>query len=117
MSITRIQVSERMSQAVVHGGLVYTAGQVALSAAGEDVATQTRTILEQIDGLLGAAGTDKTKLISATIWLSDMGDFAAMNEIWDAWVAPGETPARACVESNLASPKFNVEISVIAAVD
>lgn len=115
MSIERIRSGPRMSQAVVHGGVVYTAGQVALEAAGEDVATQTRAILETIDALLAEAGTDKRSLLSATIWLADMNDFAAMNEIWDAWVVPQATPARACVESRLASPRFNVEIAVVAA--
>ena len=74
-------------------------------------------ILEQIDALLAEAGTDKSQLLSASIWLADMKDFAAMNEVWDAWVVPGETPARACVESRLAAPQFTVEIAVIAACD
>ena len=71
----------------------------------------------RIDALLSEAGTDKSKLISATIWLSDMSSFNEMNEVWDAWVTPGDTPARACVESKLAAPQFTVEIGVIAALD
>ena len=117
MALKRIQVGERMSQAVIHGNTVYTAGQVALGAPGESAADQTRDILSRIDTLLAEVGTDKSKLISATIWLSDMSTFNEMNEVWDAWVAPGETPARACVESKLAAPQFTVEIGVIAALD
>ena len=77
---------------------------------------QTRNILSRIDALLSEAGTDKSKLISATIWISDMSTFNEMNEVWDAWVTPGATPARACVESKLAAPQFTVEIGVIAAL-
>ncbi len=87
--IKRFQVGERMSQAVVHGDTVYTAGQVAQSAPGASVADQTRAILSQIDDLLREAGTDKSRLISATIWLSDISTFNEMNEIWDAWVVQG----------------------------
>ena len=116
MSINRIQVGDRMSQAVVHGNMVITAGQVAQRAAGASVADQTRDILAKIDELLAEGGTSKEKLIQATIWLSDIGSFAEMNEVWDAWVAPGCAPVRACVESKLASPKFTVEIQVSAAI-
>lgn len=117
MSIKRIKSGERMSQAVVHGNLVYTAGQVAQNAPGGSVTEQTTDILNEIDALLAAAGSDKSKLISATIWLVNMDDFAEMNAVWDAWVAADNTPARACVESKLASPKFQVEIGIIAALD
>lgn len=117
MSIQRFKTNKRMSQAVVHGGVIYTAGQVAMNAPGASVADQTRAILEEIDSLLADAGSDKSKLLSATIWLTSMDDFAEMNEIWDAWVQPGDTPARACVEARLAAPQFTVEIAVIAAVD
>ena len=106
-----------MSQVVVHNGVVYTAGQVAQGAPGGTIAEQTADILNSIDTLLEKAGTDKSKLISATIWITDMGDFAAMNLVWDAWVSPGNTPGRACVEARLAAPQFNVEIAVIAAAD
>ena len=105
-----------MSQAVVHCDTVYLAGQVALSAPGESIENQTRDILGRIDRLLEQAGTSKRNLLSATIWLTDIGDFEEMNSVWDAWVAPGNAPARACVESKLAAPQFNVEIGVIAAV-
>ena len=115
MSIKRIDVGERMSQAVVHGDTVYTAGQVAQNAAGGTVAEQTQDILDAIDALLAKAGTDKSKLLTANIWLSDIGTFDEMNAVWDAWVSPGNTPCRACVESKLANPKFTVEIMVTAA--
>lgn len=116
MSIQRIEVGLRMSQAVVHGEMVFTAGQVALDQPGASITVQTRNILERIDNLLAQAGSDKSKLLTATIWLADIGDFAEMNAVWDAWVAPGETPCRACVESRLASPDFTVEIQVVAAL-
>ncbi len=113
MSITRMDSNQRMSQIVVHGDTVYLAGQV---AKGDSVADQTAGILDQIDQLLSKAGTDKSKLISATIWLCSMDDFAAMNGVWDAWVDPANVPARACVESpRLATPDFRVEIMVVAA--
>ena len=116
MSITRIQTNQRMSQCVVHGDTVYTAGQVAQTAGGESVTRQTEVILEQIDALLAEAGTDKSKILSATIWINTMDDFAEMNAVWDAWVPQGHAPCRACVESpRLASPDFTVEIGVIAA--
>ena len=116
MTITRFKTNKRMSQAVVHGEVVYTAGQVAMGAPGESVSNQTKAILDEIDSLLADAGSDKSKLLSATIWLASMDDFAEMNEVWDAWVVKGETPARACVEARLAAPQFSVEIAVIAAV-
>jgi enamine deaminase RidA (YjgF/YER057c/UK114 family) len=116
MTIRRIDVGDRMSQAVVHGDTVYTAGQVAQRAGGESVSEQTKDILARIDELLAEAGTDKTKLLSATIWITNMDDFAEMNAVWDAWVSPGNTPGRACVEAKLASPKYTVEIAVIAAL-
>ena len=114
--IKRFQVSERMSQCVVHGSTVYTAGQVAHSAQGAPVADQTRAILAQIDELLMEAGTDNSMLILANIWLSDISTFNEMNEVWDAWVVPGQTPCRACVESRLAAPQVTVEIGVVAAL-
>ena len=116
MTIERFQTGSRMSQIVVHNDTVYLAGQVAKSAAGESVAKQTQSILDQIDELLAEAGTDKSKILSATIWICSMDDFGDMNSIWDAWVPQGHTPCRACVESpRLASPDFTVEIGIIAA--
>lgn len=116
MTVKRIKVGQRMSQAVIHNGVVYTAGQVAADAPGESVTRQTRNILERIESLLAETGSDKSKVLSATIWLADMADFDEMNAVWDAWVSEGEAPARACVESRLASPDFAVEIGIIAAV-
>lgn len=116
MTVKRIKVGQRMSQAVIHNGVVYTAGQVAADAPGDSVTRQTRNILERIESLLAEAGSDKSKVLSATIWLADMADFDEMNAVWDAWVSEGEAPARACVESRLASPDFAVEIGIIAAV-
>ncbi len=114
--IKRLQVGDRMSQVVIHDGTVYLAGQVALEKGGAPVAEQTQHILDRIDGLLKEAGTDKTKVLSATIWLSDISTFDEMNKVWDAWVPEGNAPARACVESKLAAPQFTVEIGIIAAL-
>jgi len=105
-----------MSQIVVHGNTVYLAGQVAQEAPGASVGEQTKDILQRIDQYLGEAGSDKSKILAATIWLTSMDTFAEMNEVWDAWVDPANPPARACVESRLAAPQFTVEIMVTAAV-
>ncbi len=115
MSIRRFGVGPRMSQAVVYGDTVYLAGQVATQAAGQSVAEQTREIVATIDKLLAEAGTDKTRLLSATIYLADMTTFAEMNAVWETWVAPGATPARATVEAKLATPAYTVEIVCVAA--
>ncbi|HLT02459.1 MAG TPA: RidA family protein [Geminicoccaceae bacterium] len=115
MSVQRFEVGPRMSQCVVHGNMVYTAGQVAQNARGASVAEQTRDILATIDKLLAQAGTDKSKLLTANIWLADISTFDEMNQVWDAWVTPGNPPARACVESKLAHPDYTVEIMVTAA--
>lgn len=112
MSITRIEVGPRMSQAVVHGDTIYLAGQVAEGATATD---QTRAILANIDRLLAEAGSDKTKILQAIIWMADMADFAEMNAVWDTWVPQGHTPARATGEARLATPDFKVEIIVTAA--
>jgi enamine deaminase RidA (YjgF/YER057c/UK114 family) len=113
MSINRFNTGPRMSQAVVHNGTVYLAGQV---AKGATVKEQATAILKQIDDLLKQAGTDKSKLLSATIWLTSIANYNDMNSVWDAWVSPGNTPARACVEAKLAFPEYAVEIAVVAAV-
>jgi enamine deaminase RidA (YjgF/YER057c/UK114 family) len=112
--IKRLQPGPRMSQAVIHGQTVYLAGQVASNPAA-DVAGQTRQILDTIDRLLAEAGTDKTRILTATIYLADIGTFADMNLIWDAWVSREHPPARATVEARLAAPAYKVEIQVIAA--
>ena len=112
--IRRIEPGTRMSQAVVHGDTVWLAGQV--GAPGESVTEQTKAILARIDNLLAEAGTDKSRLLQATIWLASMDDFVEMNAVWDAWVAPGNPPTRACGESRLATPDYRVEIIVVAAL-
>lgn len=114
MSIQRFETGPRMSQVVVHGNTVYLAGVVASNAAGKSVTEQTQDILATIDSHLAKAGTDKSKLLSATIYITDMKTFGDMNKVWDGWVSPGNTPARATVEAKLASPQYSVEIMVVA---
>ena len=114
MAIKRLHVGPRMSEAAIHGGVVYLAGQVADDPT-QDVAGQTRQVLATIDKLLAEAGSDKASMLQVTIFLADIADFAAMNAVWDAWVPAGHTPARATVESKLAAPKYRVEIKVVAA--
>ena len=116
MTITRIGAGKRMSEAVIHGGKAYLAGFVAEAAAGKSVKEQTADILAQIDETLKEAGTDKTRILKANIWLTDIKTFAEMNAAWDAWVVPGQTPSRATVEAKLAAPGLDVEIMVEAAV-
>ena len=115
MAIERKEVGPRMSQIVIHGNTVYLAGVVAKDPAGKNVTEQTKDILATIDGHLKQAGTDKTKILSANIWLADIGTFAEMNAVWDPWVSQGNTPARATVEAKLATPAHKVEIMVVAA--
>jgi enamine deaminase RidA (YjgF/YER057c/UK114 family) len=115
MSIERKEVGARMSQIVVHGDTVYLAGVVARANKGKSVTQQTKEIVDTIDSYLAQVGSNKTKLLSANIWITDMAKFAEMNAVWDAWVAPGQTPARACVEAKLAAPDYHVEIMVVAA--
>ncbi len=115
MTITRHDVGPRMSQVVVHGDTVYLAGQVADDTSA-GVGGQTEQILRKIDDRLASVGSDKSKLLSANLWISDMRYFNEMNAVWDAWVAPGDTPARACVEAQLAAPQYQVEIMVVAAL-
>ncbi len=115
MSVERKEVGPRMSQIVIHGNTVYLAGVVARGAAGKSVGDQTKDILSTIDGYLKQAGTDKSKLLSANIWLTDIATFNEMNAVWDGWVSAGNTPARATVEAKLAAPQYGVEIMVIAA--
>jgi enamine deaminase RidA (YjgF/YER057c/UK114 family) len=115
-AITRIGAGKRMSQAVIHEGRVFLAGQVADKTAGKSVGLQTREILAAIDKLLKQAGTDKTRILSANIWLADIKTFDEMNKEWDKWVVPGQTPARATVESKLAGAPYKVEIMLTAAL-
>ena len=112
--ITRIETGKRMSNAVIHNGIVHLAGVV--GEPGGDVSAQTRDCLAEIDRLLALAGSDKTRILRAQIWLADIGrDFAAMNAVWDAWVPAGNAPARATGEAKLAAPEYVVEIIITAA--
>jgi enamine deaminase RidA (YjgF/YER057c/UK114 family) len=114
MSITRHHGNQRMSQIVIHGDTIYLAGQVAADASA-DITVQTQQVLQKIDDLLAEAGSDSSKILSAQIWIASMGHFAAMNAVWDAWVADGHAPARACIEARLASPDLLVEVGIVAA--
>jgi enamine deaminase RidA (YjgF/YER057c/UK114 family) len=112
--ITRIDPGPRMSEASVYCDRIYCSGMIPEDT-GPDIAGQVKQALAEIDSLLATGGIDKTKILTATIWLADIGDFAAMNVVWDAWVVPGQTPARATVEAKLNDPKMKVEIMVVAA--
>lgn len=113
--IQRFDTGPRMSEMTVHNGVAYLAGQVAEDAS-LDIAGQTREVLAQIDALLARAGSDRSKILRAQIFLADLADFPAMNAVWEAWVVPGHTPARATVQAALANPQWKVEIVVTAAV-
>jgi len=113
--VQRFDVGARMSEMAVHNGTVYLAGQIA-DDASQDIRGQTRQVLGAIDALLARAGSDKTKILLAQIFLADLADFAAMNEVWDAWVSAGQTPPRATVQARLAKPEWKLEIVVTAAI-
>lgn len=114
MDISRHHGNQRMSQLVIHGDTIYLAGQVA-DDRNANVSEQTRQVLQKIDTLLAEAGSDKTRILSAQIWVSNIGHFAQMNEVWDDWVEAGHAPARACIEARLASPDLLVEVGIVAA--
>lgn len=114
MSIRRIESGPRMSQAVVHGNTAYLAGQV--GAPGQSVTEQTKAVLASVEALLAEVGSSKAHMLSATIWLADMADFAEMNAVWDAWIGGKDAPARATGEAKLATPDYKVEVIVIAAI-
>lgn len=116
MTITRHGAGPRMSQVVVHGNTIYLAGQVADDPV-PSVTAQTTQILAKIDKLLASVGSDKSRILSANIWLADISTFAEMNAVWDGWVSQGNTPARATVEARLARPQNLVEVMVVAAVN
>ncbi|MDR9772135.1 RidA family protein [Rhizobium hidalgonense] len=115
MQIERYETGKRMSQAVIYGGFVFLAGQVAIDAPGSSVREQTANILARITNLLERVGSNPTRILSATIWLADMSSFEEMNAVWDAWVPSGHAPARATVEAKLAERQYSVEIGIIAA--
>lgn len=112
--ITRLDPGSRMSQAVIHNGQVWLAGQV--GKPGASVAEQTKAALAACEALLERAGSDKSHLLQATVWLADMADFAEMNAVWDAWIDPANPPTRACGESKLATPDYKVEVILVGAV-
>lgn len=112
--IQRIEIGTRMSEVAIHNGVVYLAGQVAQDAS-QDIEDQTNQVLRAIDTLLAMAGTEKSCILMAQIFLKDLSDFAGMNRVWDDWVLPGHTPCRATVQANLANPDWKIEIVVTAA--
>ena len=114
MEIKRLHVGKRLSEVAIHNGTVYLAGQVA-SDTTQDILGQTREVLGHIDRLLAEAGSDKSRIISTQIYITDMANFPAMNTVWEAWVVPGNTPPRATVEAKLADPACLVEIVIVAA--
>ncbi len=113
--ITRYQSNSRMSQVATYNGLAYLSGQVAKKDDSQDITGQTKQILQQIEELLDSVGSDKSKLLSVTIWITDMKNFQGMNKVWDAWVNGEAPPARACVESRLARDELLVEMQAVAA--
>ncbi|MBW8812871.1 MAG: RidA family protein [Caulobacterales bacterium] len=113
--IRRIGVSPRLSMATVHGGAAYLSGQVAIEAGGGPVAEQAVEVLRRIDALLEEAGTDRTRLLSANLYVADLADLPEINRIWLEWLAGAEPPCRTTVEAKLASPRYALEISVVAA--
>jgi enamine deaminase RidA (YjgF/YER057c/UK114 family) len=114
-TITRIDCGPRMSEAVILGNCIYCSGMIPEDTSA-DITGQVQQALAEIDSLLAKGGSDKTRILTATIWLSDIADFAAMNKVWEAWVVPGHTPARATVEARLNDPDMKVEIMVVAAI-
>jgi enamine deaminase RidA (YjgF/YER057c/UK114 family) len=116
MEIKRFEGTGRMSRVVVHNGTLYLCGQTCADA-DKDVQEQTEVVLEKIEALLNKYGSDKNHILSTTIYLRDIKDFAAMNEVWDAWVEDGHEPARACVEARMAREHILVELSVVAAIE
>jgi enamine deaminase RidA (YjgF/YER057c/UK114 family) len=115
MAIQRYNVGKRLSEMVVHNGTVYLAGEVP-DDTSKDITAQTEEVLAKIDKLLGQVGSDKSKILSAQIFLPDMKDFAGMNAAWEKWVVAGKTPARATIEARLANPAYKVEIMCVAAL-
>jgi enamine deaminase RidA (YjgF/YER057c/UK114 family) len=115
MDIERRHSGPRMSKIVKYGGLVFLSGQTSSGTTLESIEDQTSHVLQKIDALLAEAGADKSRLLQVQIHLRDMMDFDAMNKVWEAWVVPGATPARATVQARLAAPELRVEITVTAA--
>ncbi|MBL0901131.1 MAG: RidA family protein [Reyranella sp.] len=114
-AVKRIDPGPRLSEATILDDRIHCSGMIPEDTS-TDIRDQVRQVLGEIDSLLARCGSDKTRILSAVVWLSDIRDFAAMNEIWDAWVVPGLTPARATVEAKLTDPKMKAEIMVVAAI-
>jgi enamine deaminase RidA (YjgF/YER057c/UK114 family) len=114
-NVERLHTNQRMSQIVVHNGTVYIAGQVPKESKGKSIAEQATEVLNAIDKYLAEAGSDKSHILSASVWLSDMKYFEEFNKVWDFWVPQGNAPARACVEAKLVLPEYHVEVAVVAA--
>ena len=112
--IQRFEIGPRLSEMAIHSGTVYLSGQIAEDASA-DIRGQTRQVLAAIDALLAQAGSDKSRILHAQIFLTDLGEFNAMNEVWETWVVPGYTPTRATVQAALANPQWKIEIVVTAA--
>ena len=112
--IVRLDPGPRMSRAVVYGGLLYSSGHVA--AQPGDLASQTRDVLAKLDDVLAQAGSSRSRILNANVWLADIGDFDVMNEVWESWIDRSAPPARATVESRLAGPEYRIEIAIVAAV-
>lgn len=115
MSIKRMETAKRMSRIVIHNDTVYLCGQVADNSE-EPIGPQTESMLAKVDALLEKAGSSREHILSATVYVRDMKDFAGMNEVWDNWVPEGHAPARACVEARMARPDLLVEVSIVAAL-
>jgi len=113
-SLQRIEPGPRMSEATIHGNTVYLAGQIGRE--GDDIQTQARTALAEVDRVLALAGTSKSRILQATVWLADMADFAAMNQVWDAWIDPQNPPPRATGEARLAAAGLKFEVIIVAAI-
>ncbi|MBB5204290.1 enamine deaminase RidA (YjgF/YER057c/UK114 family) [Inhella inkyongensis] len=114
-TIERIGMAARYSEAAIHNGVIYLAGQVAEATAGQDITAQTTEVLGMVDRLLGSCGSSKAHLLRVEIYLADLADYAGMNAVWDAWVQPGAAPPRATVQAQLAKPEWRVEMVVTAA--
>ena len=115
MEIKRVETKKRMSRAVIHNNTIYLCGQVAKDST-KDIKEQTLTTLEKVDELLESVGSNRDKILSATIYIKDMSMFQEMNDVWDNWINEGFAPARACVEAKMAREELLVEVSVVAAV-
>ncbi len=115
IDIRRIDCGPRMSEAVVRDDRIYCSGMIPEDTS-TDITGQVKQTLAEIDSLLAKGGSDKSRILTAIIWLADIGDFTAMNAVWDAWIVPGQTPARATVEAKLSDPRMKVEIMVVAAI-